>query len=172
MSKYESLNVDMKLFLDGMGIVLYSDGAVKDIKDGENYFAKEYGLPNQVASHINKGDIVGFSTGTSGDFTLKFRSGYPSIEILNQYPLCIRLAIVVEGGRICVKDLFWLMEWNNDCPVNQQIEIEDGIYHITLCTNKPQSGIWGDNQTIFVYLNRLDEMPKMNWLGVPELFRD
>lgn len=39
----------------------------------------------------------------------------------------------------------------------------------TLCTRKPDSGIWGRGQTIFVYLNKLDSMPDLTWLGVPLL---
>lgn len=37
---------------------------------------------------------------------------------------------------------------------------------VGFCTG---SGIWGDSQTIYVYLNRLDEMPALNWQGVPQL---
>lgn len=155
-----------------MGIVLYSDGAVKGIEEGYDYFENEYSLPEQVAAHVKKGDIVGFCTGSGGDYTLKFRSGYPTEEIDEQYPLQIRLAINVEGDRIYIKDLFGLMDWNSYCPEEQQVEIEEGIYHITLCTIQPKSGIWGDDQTIYVYLNRLDEMPQLSWPGVPELFKD
>lgn len=170
--KYDNLNIDIELPLDGMGIVFYSDGAVKDIKEGCNYFQNEYSEPEQVAEHVKKGDIVGFCTGSGGDYTLKFRSGYPTEEVDELYPLQIRLAIDVEGNRICIKDLFWLMDWDSYCPEEQQVEIENGIYHVTLCTVKPESGIWGDDQTIYVYLNRLNEMPQLAWEGVPMLFKD
>ncbi|WFR56512.1 hypothetical protein QA584_23310 [Anaerocolumna sp. AGMB13025] len=82
------------------------------------------------------------------------------------------MAINVEGDRIYIKDLFWLMDWEADCPEEQQIEIEKGIYHITLCTVQPESGIWGDDQTIYVYLKKLEEMPKLAWQGVPQLFKE
>ena len=61
------------------------------------------------------------------------------------------------------------MEWCADCPLEQTISIDPGYYHITLCTRKPDSGIWGDKQTIFVYLNKLDSMPELMWPGVPLL---
>lgn len=172
MFEQKELNYDVELILDGIGIVLYSEGAVKDIEEGANYFNKEYATPNQVASHIKKGDIVGFCTGTGGVFNLKFRTGYPSEDIDKNFPISIRLAIDVKGGKICVIDLFWLMEWSDECPPEQQILIDDGIYHMTVSTAKPKSGIWGDSQDIYIYLNRIAKMPELTWDGVPELFEN
>ena len=112
----DNLWYDFKLNIDGMGIVLYSDEAVKHIKQGENYFAKEYATPEQVAMHIQKGDIVGFSTGSSGEYNIKTRTGYPDKETEEQYPISIRLAIDIKGGSLSIIDLFWLMDWDADCP--------------------------------------------------------
>ena len=164
------INQDVDLIIDGMGIVLYSDGVVKDIEEGENYFDKEFSTPEKAAKHINKGDVVGFNTGSGGSYRIKFRSGYPNEEIERGFPISIRLAIDVKGGKLSVIDLFWLMEWSNDCPEEQQLLINDGIYHLTVSTVKPESGIWGDNQVIYIHLNRLNEMPELTWQGVPQLF--
>jgi len=169
MNKQSEINYDMDLVIDGMGIVLYSDGVVNDIEEGENYFIKEFNTPEQVAKHIKKGDIIGFNTGSSGRYCIKFRSGYPNEEIEQKFPISIRLAINVKGGTLSVIDLFWLMEWSDDCPIEQQLSIEDGIYHLTVSTVKPKSGIWGDKQEIYIFLNRLDEMPELTWTGVPQL---
>lgn len=168
----EKINFDIDLSIDGMGIVFYSDGAVKNIKRGEDFLENEYGDPNQVAEHIRKGDIVGFCTGSGGEYILKFRDGYPSDEIDEQYPISIRLAIVIEGGRLCIKDLFWLMDWNPECPEDQQIKLGNGVYHITLNTKLPESGVYGDDQEIYVYLNKVDKMPELMWEGVPQLFQE
>jgi hypothetical protein len=168
---WESLNIDMPIVIDGMGIVFYSDKATEHIKEGEDYLSTKYSKPEQVAEHIRRGDIVGFCTGSSGDYMLKFRSGYPNTNLMEQYPVSARLAIVVDGGKISVIDLFWLMDWSTECPSEQQIEIEDGIYHITLLTKIPETEIWGDNQIIYVYLNRLDKMPELSWQGVPQLYQ-
>jgi hypothetical protein len=170
MYKQKELNHDIELILDGLGIVIYSEGMVKDIEEGVNYFNMEYATSSQVALHIKKGDIVGFSTGSGGVFNLKFRTGYPNEEIDKDYPISIRLAIDVRGGKISVIDLFWLMEWSNECPPEQQILIDDGIYHMTVSTAKPISGIWGDGQDIYIFLNQIAEMPELMWSGVPELF--
>ncbi|WP_313585311.1 hypothetical protein [Lacrimispora sp.] len=54
MNKQNEINYDMDLVIDGMGIVLYSDGVVSDIEEGENYFSKEFSSPEQVAKHIKR----------------------------------------------------------------------------------------------------------------------
>lgn len=161
---------DIKLYTEGMGIVFYSPETIKDIPEGVDFFSNEYEKPEDVSRHIKKGDVVGFCTGSGGDFTLKFREGYPSNQILNEYPVCARLGIDIQDDKLCMIDLYWLMEWSSECPEEQTLNIEPGYYHITLCTKCPDSGIWGDDQTIYVYLNKLNEMPELNWPGVPQLF--
>lgn len=161
---------DMNISIEGMGMIFYSQGAVSEIHNGDDFFHKDYETPQQVAAHLSKGDIVGFCTGSGGEYLLKFRYGYPSQDIDKEYPITIRLAINIDGGNLYVDDLFSLLEWNSDYDSKHKLLLDDGIYHITLCTNKPKSGIWGDNQVIYVYLNRLETMPKLMWTGVPFLF--
>ena len=132
----EKIFLDMNLTIDGMGIVFYSDGAVKNISEGEDFFSREYEDEEKVAEHIKKGDIVGFCTGSGGNCILKFINGYPSSKIDEEYPISIRLGILIEGGRLFVKDIFSLMDWTKDCPENQQLKINDGVYYITLKLEK------------------------------------
>lgn len=160
---------DIQLMIDGMGIVFYSPKTNKNISEGCNFLDQEYSKPEDVAKHIKKGDVVGFCTGSSGDYTLKFREGYPDEKMLEEYPVVIRLGIDIQDETLCVIDLFWLSEWSAECPLEQTIPIDSGYYHITLCTRKPDSGIWGSKQTILVYLNKLDSMPELTWSGVPQL---
>ena len=163
---------DMDLMLDGMGIVFFSPETTKDIEVGYDFFDAEYQEPEDVARHLQKGDVVGFCTGTGGDFTLKFREGYPSEEVLGEYPLWIRLGIELKDGKMCVADLFDTMDWPGATPDEQIVETEPGFYHLTVGTKRPESGIWGDYQTICVYMNKLEEMPKLKWEGVPFLCED
>ena len=163
---------DITLETEGMGIVMYSPQTVKGIPEGYDYLSNEYSVPSQVAEHLKKGDMVGFCTGSGGNYILKVREGYPDNEMDEQYPISIRLGIDIQDNKMCFIDLFWLMEWYDDCPVEQSVELENGYYHITLLTRKPASGIWGDDQVIYVYLNRLSAMPELTWQGVPELFTD
>ena len=160
---------DIHLVIDGMGIVFYSPKTNQNILEGSNFFDEEYSKPEDVARHIKKGDVVGFCTGSSGEFIIKFREGYPEETLLAEYPVSIRLGVDIQDETLCVIDLFWLMEWSSECPLEQTISIDSGYYHITVCTRKPDSGIWGDQQIIFVYLNKLDSMPELTWPGVPLL---
>ena len=160
---------DIHLNIDGMGIVFYSPETNKDIPQGYNFLNEEYIKPEDVARHVKKGDVVGFCTGSPGNFILKFRKGYPEDKLLEEYLVAIRLGIDIQDEKLCVIDLFWLSKWNAECPAEQTIPIDSGYYHITLCTRKPNSGIWGHKQIIFVYLNKLDSMPELKWSGVPML---
>ena len=160
---------DIHLVIDGMGIVFYSPKTNQNILEGSNFFDEEYSKPEDVARHIKKGDVVGFCTGSSGEFIIKFREGYPEENLLAEYPVSIRLGVDIQDETLCVIDLFWLMEWSSECPLEQTISIDSGYYHITVCTRKPDLGIWGDQQIIFVYLNKLDSMPELTWPGVPLL---
>jgi len=45
---------DILLTIDGMGIVLYSNKALNNIEEGENYFIKEFDSPQKVSKHILK----------------------------------------------------------------------------------------------------------------------
>ena len=67
---------DIELCIDGMGI---------------DFFHQEYSAPADVSAHLKKGDVVGFCTGSGGDFTLKFREGYPDDGIINDCSVSARL---------------------------------------------------------------------------------
>lgn len=166
------INKNIRLEISGLGIVLYSDGAVKNINEGENFLQNEFLYAEQVINHLKKGDIIGFCTGTPGKFNIKFREGYPDKKINKDYPISINLAINVIGGKISIIDLYWLMEWNKNCPSNQQLQLEDGIYNIIVLTRKPKSKVWGDNQDIYIYLDKIIEMPKLNYIDIPIIFEE
>ena len=163
-----NINRDISIYIAGMGIAFYSPGMVTDIAVGNDFLMQEFNRPADIGGHIRKGDITAFCTGTSGQFELRFRNGYPDKNINEKYPVAIRLGLQVKGGKIHVIDLYWLME----CPQEQVVEVQDGFYHITALTRKPNSGRWGDNQVIYIYLNELPEMPELTWNGAPTLFTE
>ena len=160
------------LSIDGMGIVLYSPEVMKSVVPGSDFLTEEFIDPKQVGEHIRKGDITAFCTGTGGDFILWLRSGYPDSIAEQEFPVMIRLAVEVRGGSLQFGDLFWLSDWNPDFPQDQVLSLADGYYHITACTKRPESGYWGDDQIVCLYFNRLEEMPKLAWQGVPHLFTE
>lgn len=164
------ISKDIFLEIDGIGIVLYSNKAMLNIAEGDNFFNKEFASPQNVSEHIKKGDIIGVNTGSSGSYNLHIRQGYPSEEMIRDYPIGVRLALNVIGDRVSFIDLYWLMEWSKNVPKEQTIEIEEGIYHISIVTRKPVSGVLGDNQDIYIYFEKIDKMPELTWDGVPLLF--
>ncbi len=183
MMKWEELHKDMVLSPAGMGIVFYSEGAMKDVPIGEDFLKKEFWQPHKVAEHIKKGDVVGICTGCdAADFELRFRSGYPDDEIKEKYPAYVQLGIEVMGNAINVIDLYWLMDWSDQCPAEQQIEIEPGFYHMTFCAEPPVGAmekILSDEEfdaymdkarIIYVFLNRLDALPECDCEGVPDIY--
>ena len=97
---------EIKLTTDGPGIVMYSDANMNYVSEGEDFFSKEFSASEKVAEHIQKGDIIGFNTGSPGVFDITVRTGYPSAKMLEEYPIAIRLALDVKGGSVSVIDLF------------------------------------------------------------------
>ncbi len=160
------------LSIDGMGIVLFSAEVMKDVVPGSDFLTAEFTNPKQIGEHIRKGDITAFCTGTGGDFILWLRASYPDSNAEKEFPIMIRLALEVKGGSLQFCDLFWLSDWNTDFPQEQILSLPDGYYHITVCTKKPESGYWGDDQIICLYFNELEEMPELTWPEVPYLFME
>ena len=163
---------DIEMSIDGMGMAVYSDGCMSGVTEESDFFSSDFAEPSRMAEHIRKGDITGFCTGSGGDFTLKIREGYPDKETDEAYPVSVRLGLEVRGGKVSFIDIYWLMEWSGTAPEEQQIELEDGFYHLTVLTRLPDSGYWGGEQTIYIYFNILDAMPQLTWKGVPQLFTD
>ncbi len=161
------MDQEIRLSIAGLGIIMYSDFAVSHIAEGENYLSSHYMTPEQVLEHVYQGTIVGFGTGSPGDYLLRFRSGYPEESQVRSSEFKLRLGIEVRDSAIVVQALYDLMEWSRSYPQNQVVEIENGFYHITLLGNAPTSGIIGDNQVIHVYLNKLESMPTLAFRGVP-----
>lgn len=162
----------MHLSIDGMGIVLFSAETMKYVAPGTDFLTTEFTQPSQVAEHIKKGDITAFCTGSGGDFDIHFLSGYPTADINKEYPVSIRLALNVQGGSIQLCDLFWLSKWDTNFPQEQIVSMPNGYYHVTVCTRLPESGYWGENQTILMYFNKMEELPELTWTGVPYLFTE
>jgi hypothetical protein len=163
------IDYSMQFEIAGMGFIAYSPAATNQIAEGEDYFSASYSSPEDVAKHLMAGTIVGFCTGSPGSYTLRLLSGYPTNEIVSKYQHAIRLAIQVQDGKICFRDLFDLMQWTRTCPDEHCLKVENGWYHLTVCTNVPESGRFGDNQRITIWMNSVEDKPAIRWDGVPNL---
>ena len=157
------------LNVSGLGIVFHSPKSAAHIAEGDDYFSSNYQSEQQVQAHIQNGTIVGFCTGSPGVFILNIYLGYPNDNQLHQCEFKLRLGLNCVGGCVCVRVLYELMDWRKDCAPDRIVELTDGFYHVTLCSNTPSSGILGDNQNIDIYLQKLNAFPKLAKQCIPTL---
>ena len=162
----------VNLMVDGLGIAFFSAKKMAYVKSNSDFFEEEFDRPADIANHINKGDITAFCTGSGGDFNMYFFLGQPTEDILEEFPISVRLALEVQGGSVQFCDVYWLMKWDTDFPKEQIISLEDGYYEMTACTRLPESGFWGEDQTIYIYFQKVAQMPQLDYKGIPDLFID
>lgn len=159
----------INLSISGMGVIFYSPFAALGIQDGDDYLASNFESPSQVQEQAITGKIVGVSVGTPGDFVFEIYPDYPTEDRVALHEYKLRVGVEVRDRRLCIRDLFDLMDWSQVVPESQTIEVDDGFYHLTLLSSTPPSGLLGDHQIVEGYLHRLDEMPKLKFNGVPTL---
>lgn len=164
-----SVGKTIEMQIAGFGLIFYSPFCASNIGEGEDYLESDFLNPTDVEAQALQGRIVGVSTSSPGKFILVLHEGYPANEMVDDYKYKLRIAVEVRDRTLCIRDLFDLIDWSAECPREQKLDLDDGFYHITLLSNDPESGILGDDQEVLVYLNKLDEMPKMRYNGVPTL---
>lgn len=157
------------LEIAGPGFIFCSPFSTAGIAEGEDFLASGFEDPGQVEEQALAGRIVGVSTGSPGSYIFDLYEGGPSVDILQKYRYKLRLGVEVRDGLLQLRDLYDLMDWNANCPKEQLVELKSGFYRITLLSEDPESGILGDDQKIIVYLELVDEMPKLKIHGVPTL---
>jgi hypothetical protein len=160
----------IRLTIAGLGIVLYAPEAVSEIAIGTDYLSSRYLKPADVQTHIQAGTIVGFGTGSPGDFLLNFRVEAPLEEAISAAEFKLRLGLKTSGLVVC-RDLYDLLSWQPETPPEQQIQVAAGNYKLTILSSPPKSGILGDNQTIDVFLEIGTSLPRLSNIGIPMLCR-
>ncbi|MEW4452016.1 hypothetical protein AB1L30_04960 [Bremerella sp. JC817] len=157
---------DIHLNVHGLGVFLYSPFAAETIAPHSNFLEQRFLTPEQVLPFVYEGTLVAFQTG-EGFFRLRFRQGYPAYP--EEYlTYMLRLAVLVKGGKLCFRDLSDLYDWNPHCSQEQQLSLDDGYYHLSVCSNRD---LTQDEIDILIYLNPLEEMPALDFRGnVPVLF--
>jgi hypothetical protein len=157
------------LDISGFGFILYSPPAVKHIPEGSNYLEQHFWQPGDVARHLMACELTAFSTGTPGSFQLRFLDGPRNEGAVDAADFKLRLGLAVRDGAICVRDLYDLMKWSAECPVDQRMPIANGWYLLTVFSSMPPSGILGDKQVIDIHLEPATAKPLLRWDGVPNL---
>lgn len=162
-------NKAIRLDVSGVGIIFHSPQSARHISDGEDYLSSNYTHERDVQEHIQQGSIVGFGTGSPGTYVLQFHDGYPDDSVLQAAEFKLRLGLHCRGGVVCFRDLYELLDWQADCPDDQILALEDGYYHVTLYSDRPASGVLGDDQVIHIFLQELEDFPVLAEEGVPTL---
>lgn len=161
--------LEIPLQIQGLGMFPYSPDAVAHIPEGADYLRDHFWEPADVARHVMECRLTGFGTGSPGSFRLHFLEGPPEEAVVESLHFKLRLGLQVNGGVICVHDLYDLMEWSRTCPDAQQIHVPDGWYRLTVISSTPPSGILGDEQGIVIFLESVECKPQLHWAGVPSL---
>lgn len=160
---------EIEVDISGLGFILYSPPAVHHIAKGSDYLQEHFWEPEDVARHVMDCQLTAFCTGTPGSFRLRFREGPLDQQALDKADFKLRLGLEVHEGKICVRDLYDLLDWVPKCPVSQQLPIADGWYRLTVYSSRPVSGILGDKQTIDIHLQAVRKKPELRYEGVPDL---
>jgi hypothetical protein len=160
------------LTIAGLGIILYSPRNAAHIARGSDYLSEHFWEPEDVERSLLGGKISAFGTGGGGDYALHLFEGPADDEKMEAHRYKLRLGVEVVGGQLCFRDLYDMLEWEPEVPDAQRLRISDGTYRLTLLTNKPASGWFGDHQRIDIHLEKWDGMPRLRFDGVPVLNED
>lgn len=160
---------EMALDITGLGIILYSPPAIAHIAEGADYLQNRFSQPEDVARHVMACELTTFCTGSPGSFRLRFLDGAPNESDVQAADFKLRLGLWVRDGTICLRDLYDLMEWSKECPLEQCLSAVDGWYRLTVFSSRPTSGILGDDQLICINLEPVADKPRLLWEGVPQL---
>lgn len=156
----------------GIGLIVYSPWAMRDVAPGSPFLFEHFEDPDDVAAYVRAGKIAAFCTGSPGIYNIELEEGKLDLAAIAGYPWMIELALEVRDRTVCIRDLFDLAPWDPVCPSAQTFTLEDGFYRVYAGTRPTNSGIVGDNQSIFLGFEPTPELPKVSWEGVPYLGED
>jgi hypothetical protein len=162
---------EARISIAGLGMILYSPFAVRHIAAGEDYLQRAFWQPEDVAAHVNGCQLTGFCTGSSGDFNLVIYDTRLDKVASDAAEFRVKLGLEVRDGEVIIRDLYHLMDWDEECAGEGCVRVpcRDGYYRILAYTSAPESGILGDEQTIYLHFQRVRSRPVLNCQGVPYL---
>lgn len=160
---------EIALDIAGLGLILYSPPAVAHIAEGSNYLQPHFYTPEDVARHVMAGQLTGFCTGSPGSYRVRFHHNPPTEQTVAAVEFKLRLALEVHAHVVCVRDLYDLLQWEAACPAEQQVQLANGWYRLTVLSSYARSGGPGDNQLIHIHLEPVAQKPVLQCNGVPLL---
>lgn len=160
---------EIALDIAGLGLILYSPPAVAHIADGDDYLQSHFWEPEDVARHVMAGQLTAFGTGSPGSYRVRFHHNPATEQTIAAADFKVQLALEVHENVVCVRDLYDLMHWEAACAAEQQVQLANGWYRLTVLSSYPRSGRPGDNQLIHIHLEQVSRKPALRWDGVPNL---
>jgi len=122
----------IKLDLVGLGIIFYSLKSVEHIKEGERFLMTKYNDAEDVLKYIYNGTLVGFCTCSPGRYILNIHVDDSPLTYITGPDFSLKLCIRVTDNRVFFDDLYALLSWQRDQSEVDSIEIENGIYKVTV----------------------------------------
>lgn len=162
-------NEGQAIRIAGLGFIIYSDYAVEKFEEGEDYLEDFFLDGDNVVESINKGEIIGIATGSSGECVFKFLDGEPDGEYWAGHDFSFQVPINVKGGRIIIRDLYDMLEWTSEVPMEQTLEVEDGLYSIIVVGSLQNLGNCIRTKDINLYLVRDEDAFLAQWKSIPRL---
>ncbi|MDO5504541.1 MAG: hypothetical protein Q4G67_15360, partial [Actinomycetia bacterium] len=92
-----STGSEIRLNIDGLGIIVYSPTSAEHIAEREDYFSAHFTDEADVQRHLQAGSIAAFATSSPGVFVLRTHAGYPTPEQIEDADFTLRLAVRSDG---------------------------------------------------------------------------
>jgi hypothetical protein len=162
------MRLELHPYIAGLGIIFYSPFAVAHINPGSDYLRTSFWNPADVARHVVNCEIACVCTGNPGDwYHIVAYDGNLDQVAMQSAKYAIRLGVEIRDQTLCFRDLNDFLNWNPQCPPEQQFTIDDGYYRVTAYTT-PQ-GIDAGDKNVYLHFEKTGARPQLKWDGVPQL---
>ena len=156
----------VELIEPGLQILLYSPAALSELESGCDY-GRRFPDGKDTVDYINECRIGAIGTRwPRQEYWLHFSSSMDQ-GVIARASDHARLGVVVSEGQLCVRGGDDLFRWQPQCPNEQLITVENGIYNVTACMLP-----FGGEGPVRIYLHfaATTARPELGYADVPELF--
>jgi hypothetical protein len=150
----------------GLHILLYSPHALSELEAGGDY-GRHFPDGADLVDYINacKMGAIGIRW-PAREYWLHF-SATMDHSVIARASDHVRMGVTVSGQVLCVRASDDLFKWSTECPNEQLITLEDGVYEVTACM-VPYDG--EGPVRIYLHFAPTPARPELGYDRVPELF--
>jgi hypothetical protein len=122
----------LELYASGLGLMLYSPGAVAGLREAEDYYTPAGGLREPLAARVEREQrIVMLGTGSPQlDYRVHVSAGAPKAALTKAATARARFALKINGGCLLVRDGYDPMEWEAEAAHIQHVAVPDRYYAV------------------------------------------